>query len=175
MARRSSLVSGIVLLACACRTQDQPGVVMSENCTIEAKREILRIIDDYPNALERGDPRLWESLFWLDDPDFTVIENDKPHRMGREYIDFITGLIRERGKQPPGPRWYQTEVHFLSPGTAYTTSLRDEVFPDGITRTSRITLVFKKKAGQWRIIHGHFSVVPEQGTSRRRNAGRSCP
>ena len=124
-------------------------------------KAILDVIDNYPRAFELGDPELWESLFWLDDPDFSVIENDKPHLMGREYIDFITGLIRQRGKQPAGPKWYKTQVHALSDGLAYTTSLRDETFRNGITKTSRITLLFRKKEGEWRIIHSHFSIVPE--------------
>lgn len=134
---------------------------MDDEASQESERAILATIDNYPRAFELGDPTLWEGLFWLADPQFTVIENDKPHLMGREYIDFITGLIRERGKQPPMPRWYKTNVRVLAPEIAYTTSLRDEVFPGEIEKTSRITLVFKKKNDQWRIIHAHFSIVPE--------------
>ncbi|HIJ66419.1 MAG TPA: SnoaL-like domain-containing protein [Candidatus Hydrogenedentes bacterium] len=121
---------------------------------------ILDVIDSYPRAFEFGDPSLWESLFWLEDPQFTVIENDRPHLMGREYVDFITGLIRQRGPQPSLPRWYNTEVHLISPDIAYATSLRDEVFPGGLEKTSRITLVLKKRGERWKILHAHFSLVP---------------
>lgn len=153
----------VALLLTGCVSVGRKGEQdMETKASPGAEKAILAVIDNYVRAGELGDPGLWESLFWLDDPDFTVIENDRPHLMGREYIDFITGLIRERGKGSAGPKWYKTNVNILSPDIAYTTSLRDEVFPSGIEKASRITLVFKKKEGQWRIIHGHFSVVPDE-------------
>lgn len=126
-----------------------------------AELQIRKTIDNYTAAIERGDPELWESLFWLDDPALSVLENDRPHLLGRKYIDFLTGLIRKQGPHPSNQKWYETQVYFLSANVAYTTSLRDEIFAGGVTKTSRITLVFKKKEDQWRIIHGHFSIVPE--------------
>jgi hypothetical protein len=58
-------------------------------------------------------------------------------------------------------RFYDTQVHLLSPEVAYSVSLRDQE-EDGEIKTSRVTLVFLKKGNEWRIIHGHFSYVPGQ-------------
>ena len=134
---------------------------MDPAATSNDEQQIRKAIDNYVVAMERGDPQLWESLFWLDDPALSIVENDRPHLLGREYVDFLTGLIGKRGPHPSGQKWYETRVHFLSTSIAYTTSLRDETFSGGIVKTSRVTLVFKKKDDQWRIIHGHFSFVPE--------------
>ena len=120
--------------------------------------KVLGIIDSYTKALETGDAELWESLYWLDDPGFSEIKNDKPHPLDRRYIEQIAAWLRKNGPSKPNQRWYDTRVFFLSPDVAYSISLRDE-FNTGIT--SRVTLVYLRKAGQWRIIHGHFSDVPK--------------
>lgn len=126
--------------------------------TSQEQASVLRIIDSYTQALDAGDADLWESLYWLDDGNFSEIENDKPHVLDRSYIESISTALRRRGPVEPNQRWYDTKVHFLTPKVAYTTSLRDEL---NTSTTSRVTLVLVKKGGQWRIIHGHFSDVPE--------------
>jgi len=83
----------LLLAGCVSTVARQGEKDMETKASPGAEKAILAVIDNYVRAGELGDPGLWESLFWLDDPDFTVIENDKPHLMGREYIDFITGLI----------------------------------------------------------------------------------
>jgi len=123
----------------------------------EAK--VQKVLDSYAVALERGDAELWESLFWLDDPNFTAIENDRPHVLDRKYIEWIAALLRQRGPRPGNQRWYDTRVFLLTPEVACTVSLREEL---DVKKTSRVTLVFQKKGDQWRIVHGHFSCVPEQ-------------
>lgn len=57
-------------------------------------------------------------------------------------------------------KFYDTEVHMLSPEVAYSASLRDQD-EDGEVKTSRVTLVFFKKGDEWKIIHGRFSYVPQ--------------
>ena len=120
--------------------------------------KILSIVDSYTEALDNGDSGIWESLYWLDDERFTEIENDKPYVLGRQYIEQISALLRQRGSAEPNQRWYDTKVYFLSSDVAYSTSLRDEI---NTSTTSRVTLVYLKKGNEWRIIHGHFSNVPE--------------
>jgi uncharacterized protein (TIGR02246 family) len=124
----------------------------------EEEEKILRIIESYPLALEQGDAGLWESLFWLEDPDFSCIENDRSHVMGAEYIRDIGESLGQRGKAERNQRWYNNKVYFLAPDVAYSISLRDEL---NTKKASRVTLVYRKKDGQWRIIHCHFSFVPE--------------
>jgi len=56
-------------------------------------------------------------------------------------------------------RFHDTQVHLLSPEVAYTVSLREEEI-GGERSESRVTLIFLKKEGEWKIIHGHFSRLP---------------
>lgn len=124
----------------------------------DAQAQILSIISSYTKASEDGDATLWEGLFWLDDPNFSEIENDKSHALDRRYIEGISAALRKRGPGKPNQRWYDTKVYVLSPTIAYSVSLRDEI---NTATTSRVTLVCQRKGDQWRIIHGHFSNVPE--------------
>ena len=52
----------------------------------------------------------------------------------------------------------QHPVHFLSAEAVYSASLREEEI-EGERTTSKVTLIFLKKDGEWRIVHGHFSRV----------------
>jgi len=126
----------------------------------EEKREILGIIDEYAQAFEAADADRMASLFWVDDPRFCEVENHIAEPFGRERFLWIMDWIRKN--QPPGwkMRFYDTQVHFFSPEVAYSVSLREEEI-EGERTKSRVTLVFLKKDGEWRIIHGHFSRVPE--------------
>ena len=119
---------------------------------------VRRVVEDYPRAIASGDVKLWESLFWLDDPNFSIIENDRPHLLGSEYIEFISGLLRKRGEQPSNQRWYDTKIFILGADSAYSASLREEL---NVKKTSRVTFILQKRKGEWRIIHAHFSYVPE--------------
>ena len=55
-----------------------------------------------------------------------------------------------RKNQPLGwkMRFYDTQVHFLSPEGAYTVSLGEEEI-EGERTESRVTLFFLKKEGEW--------------------------
>lgn len=121
------------------------------------EKSIRSVIDSYTKALDTGDAALWESLYWLDGDNFSEIENDKPYVLDRRYIEQISAALRRRGESKPNQRWYDTKVHMLSPDTAYSVSLRDEI---NTATTSRVTLVYQKKGAEWRIIHAHFSNVP---------------
>jgi uncharacterized protein (TIGR02246 family) len=120
---------------------------------------ILRIIDDYPRAIAEGDADLFASLFWLDDPNLTIIENDRGMPMGREYIDTLVRMVRDRGRQPDNQVWHDTRCFSIAPDVAYTVSLREE---RNTSQLSRVTLVLVRKSGGWRILHAHFSVMPER-------------
>ncbi len=120
-------------------------------------QKIYRVIQSYPEALAKCDVTSWESLFWLDDPCFTEIENDKPTFLNKQYIEMISDFLRKNTPSPPNQKWYDTQVFLLTPDVAYSISLRDEI---NTHQTSRVTLIFKKKSDEWRIIHGHFSNVP---------------
>ena len=57
-------------------------------------------------------------------------------------------------------RFYDIKVYMLSPEIAYSVLLRDQD-ENGVTKTSRVTLIFLKKDNKWKIIHGHFSYMPK--------------
>jgi ketosteroid isomerase-like protein len=126
--------------------------------TADEKAKILKIVDSYTKALDSGDAALWEGLYWLDDKNFSEIENDKPYALDRRYIEQISAGLRRQGPGKPNQRWHDTKVYVLSPDIAYSVSLRDEI---NTSTTSRVTLVYQKKRDEWRIIHGHFSDVPK--------------
>ena len=71
-------------------------------------------------------------------------------------MDWMTKYQRPGWKM----RFYDTKVHMLSPEVAYSVSLRDQD-EDGEVKASRVTLILLKKGNKWKIIHGHFSYVPE--------------
>lgn len=121
-------------------------------------QKIQQIIDQYA-AMGHGDPERFRALFWIDDPNLTNVENDRPYLLGPEYVEFLADLVRkEGGSGPVGQRFHDTKIYFLTPDVAYSVSLRDEL---NIAKTSRVSFVYQKKQGEWRIIHGHFSYVPE--------------
>ncbi|MCC7204042.1 MAG: nuclear transport factor 2 family protein [Phycisphaeraceae bacterium] len=133
----------------------------AERTTMDVQAEsqkIQQIIDQYA-VMGGGDPERFRALFWIDDPNLTNVENDRPYLLGPEYVEFLADLVRkEGGGGPVGQRFYDTKIYFLTPDVAYSVSLRDEL---NIAKTSRVTFVCQKKHGEWRIIHGHFSYVPE--------------
>ena len=143
-----------LLLVSGCQQEERTGEM---NANAEEK-EILKIIDLYVQAVNDANVDLLESLFWKDDPHFTEVENDRAFPFGGEHFSEICQWIRQHGKPAKSQRFYDTQVHILTPETAYTVSLRDEL---NNNKTSRVSLLYLKKGDQWKIIHGHFSYVPE--------------
>lgn len=125
----------------------------------EIEKKILGIIDKYVRAFEMADADLMQSLFWVDDPRFIEVENHISEPFGRDRFLWIMDWMRKNQKPGWKMKFYETKVKILSPELAYTVSLRDQ--EDGETRTSRVTFIFLKKENKWKIIHGHFSFVPE--------------
>ncbi len=121
--------------------------------------DLGEVIRAYERAFEAADADSLASLFWVDDPRFVEVENHVLEPFGRERFLWIIDWIREN--QPPGwkMKFYDTQVHLLSPEVAYSVSLREEEI-EGERTVSRVTLIFLKKGEEWRIIHGHFSRVP---------------
>ncbi len=99
-----------------------------------------------------------EALFWIDDPRFTEVEDNIPDPFGATTFRDIGRWIRENAKPGEKQRFHDTRFHFLGPDVAYMIGLQDLLLTE---TTSRVTLVFLRNRGEWRIIHGHFSNVPE--------------
>lgn len=121
------------------------------------EEQILNIIQSY-ETLAGGDAGRFRSLFWSDDPNFTILENDRSGILGAEYIEHLCGIIKARGASH-NQRIHNIRVFFPSDDFAYAIFLRDEM---NIKATSRVTFVFQRKNDEWRILHSHFSYVPEE-------------
>jgi len=124
------------------------------------KAKIMKIIDKYVQAFENADADLMQSLFWFDDERFIEIENHIPEPFGKERFLWIMDWIRKNQKPGWKMKFYDIKIYFLSPDVAYSVSIR-ETEEDGEITKSRVTLIFLKKDNEWKIIHGHFSYVPE--------------
>ncbi|NIQ05994.1 MAG: nuclear transport factor 2 family protein [Candidatus Korarchaeota archaeon] len=124
------------------------------------KQKIREIIALYEKAFVNADADLMERLFWVGDPRFTEVESHIPKPFSKERFLWIMDWIRHN--QAPGGRmhFYETRIHFLSPTVAYSISLRDTE-EKGELHTSRVTLIYLKQKGSWKIIHGHFSFLPK--------------
>ena len=146
------LVAGLLFLA-ACSTD-----TTWEDGGNEAA--IRALVDSYAEAVNSADATELESLFWLDDPRFSEVENDRPLPLGSEEFLAISEWIREHGEPGLKQRFYETDVRLLSSEVAYSVSMRDE-YVRGDTLRSRVTLIYLKRDADWRIIHGHFSYVPQ--------------
>jgi hypothetical protein len=152
---RLVLVAVVASLATGCDSTGRSSGMTPE----QDKEQILGLLDTYVKAVDTADTELLESLFWLEDPCFCEVENDQPMPFGKERFVEIGEWVRQHGKPGDNPqRFRDTQVHVLGPDVAYTVSLRNEL---NTNRTSRVTLIFLKKNAEGRIIHGHFSHVPE--------------
>jgi ketosteroid isomerase-like protein len=88
------------------------------------------------------------------------VENHIPIPFGRDRFLYIMDWIRKHQKPGWNMEFMNTKIFILSPTVAYSVSLRKETI-DGEDSISRVTLIYLKKDGIWKIIHGHFSYVPE--------------
>lgn len=119
---------------------------------------ILALIDNYVAAVNDADADGLNKLFWYEDPRFSEVENHIPTPFGKEVFLDISDWIRRNAKPGEKQRFYATSVYFLSEKVAYSVSLREEI---ETRKISRVTLIFLENEGRWKIIHGHFSYVPE--------------
>lgn len=147
----------ISLLLLGCQSSLTTTGAQNMDTSDKDRQRILQIIDEYAH-MGHGNAERFASLFWLDDPNLSNVENDRPGLLGPEYIRFLVGLVREGGERPVNQRFWDTHVYLLTPDVAYSVSMREEL---NVKKTSRVTFVYQKKHGEWRIIHGHFSYVPE--------------
>ena len=119
---------------------------------------ILTLIGTYAQAVNSADADLFENLFWHDDPRFCEVEVGRPWMSSRADLAELSEWIRQHGRPGNHQRFHDTAVHLLTPDVAYSVSLCDEFNP---RKTSRVTLIYLRRGDEWRIIHGHFSPMPE--------------
>ncbi len=124
------------------------------------ENEVVQVVKNYEKAVNTADPTLWLSIWDLDYEGLTILENDKSQMLGRKYVEQIAeGLKRKRpGKSQT---WHTNRVFLLGSDLAYIVSLRTEHNMPEAQQESRITLVVRRGAGGWKIIHCHFAFIPK--------------
>lgn len=127
-------------------------------------RRILAAMNTYVHAFETADAKLMQSLHWVDDPNFTEIEDIISEPFGRDKFLSIIDWTKSGGRSARKMKFYNIKVNVLSPEIAYITAYQEiRSLKEDEASTSRVSLVFLKKANEWKIIHGHFSSIPRQG------------
>ena len=126
----------------------------------DVTQEVLRVISHYETAVNQADSALWLSLWDLQDKDLTILENDKPHMLGRRYVEQLADMLKTAR---PGRHqtWYTNRVYLLGRDLAYTVSLRTEHNLPDAQKESRVTLLLRRRKEGWKIVHCHFSFVPQ--------------
>lgn len=121
--------------------------------------EVLRVVANYEKAINQPDPVLWLSIWDLQYHELTIIENDKPQTLGREYVEQIADWMKT-ARPEKRQTWHTNRVYMLSPDLAYVVSLRTEHHMPESQKESRVTLLVRKNETGWKIVHCHFSFVP---------------
>ena len=122
------------------------------------EQAIVEIISSYTSAVNNADADQLDDLFWHADSRFSEVEKHIAEPFGQEVFLDLGNWIRRNAKPGLKQRFYKTTIHLLSDCIAYSVSLREDHESSDI---SRVTLIYMKQEGEWKIIHGHFSRVPE--------------
>lgn len=138
-------------------------VVLSHACyggAANMNDEVLQVIRNYENSVNKPDSKLWLSIWNLEYEDLTILENDQPRKLGKGYVEHIAGWMKTA---EPAKRqtWHTNQAIALGSDLAYTVSLRTEHDKPPGQKESRISMVLRKTGGDWKIIHCHFSFVPK--------------
>jgi len=131
----------------------------SHGGNVEMEEEVLQVIRNYESSINDANSVLWRSIWDLDYADLTILENDKPYRLGKPYVEQIA-LWMKTAKPEKRQTWHTNQVISLGSNLAYTLSLRTEHNMPDAQKESRISMVVRKSDDVWKIIHCHFSFVP---------------
>ena len=124
------------------------------------EKQLLQVIDLLEESANKADPSIAERCILIDDERFSEIEDFIPEPFGADTLREIHDWVRENGKPGDNVRFTRRRVYLLSPTTAYATSIQELNFEK--PSKSRVTFVFVKADGQWRVIHGHYSTMPKK-------------
>ncbi|MCV2489030.1 SgcJ/EcaC family oxidoreductase [Geodermatophilus sp. YIM 151500] len=114
------------------------------------------------DAFHSGDPGPWREL-WGDTEPVTLYAPGRPPAVGREQV--VTTFARAAARLSRGSD-ARVEVHHVEVGgdLAVLAGLEHSVFSaaDGPRRpqTLRVTLVYRREDGVWRLVHRHADAVP---------------
>jgi len=122
--------------------------------------DVLLVVRNYEESVNNPNSTLWLSIWDLQYDDLTILENDKPHTLGRKYVEHIAEWMKTARPQKR-QTWHTNCVFMLRPDLAYVVCLRTEHNMPEEQRESRISLLVRRSGSGWKIIHCHFSFVPK--------------
>jgi len=128
----------------------------------EENLKIHAVMATYVHAFEMADADLMRSLHWIDDPNFAEIEDTINEPFGHDKFLAFTDWTKRHRKPRRKMKFYDVKVNMLGPEIAYIIACQEiSSSREKKVDISRVTLIFLKKADEWKIIHGHFSSMPK--------------
>ena len=124
--------------------------------------EIRGLLEAYKKGIDNADASALEALHWADEPEFRLIEDFIAKPFGAETFREIGDWIRENAD--PGylaVEFRELELFQLCENVVYVVGIVQQSCDEGPAEV-RMTLIFLRREGQWRIIHGHWSDIPEE-------------
>ena len=117
--------------------------------------DIKKVLDDQVTAWNKGDLSGFMKGYW-ESKDLTFVSGKDVTRGWQETLDRYKKRYQADGKEMGKLTFSDLEVRGLAPGVALVTG-KWELTLTKETVGGRYTLVFKKTADGWRIIHDHTS------------------
>ena len=117
--------------------------------------DIQKVLDDQVAAWNKGDLPGFMLGYW-NSKDLTFVSGKDATRGWQETLDRYKKRYQAEGKEMGKLAFSDLEVRELAPGVALVTG-RWQLTLSKETVGGRYTLIFKKLADGWRIIHDHTS------------------
>jgi ketosteroid isomerase-like protein len=128
----------------------------------EEKRRVVSLVRAVPKAIDAKDKKKILKIYDSHDPRFCTFE-DTPDFVGRvdgpKFREFIEGLGKLESSSITRK---DIRVDFVSRKIAIVTGMDDWQSKQAGKETkgvSRFTIVFRKKKGEWKVIHEHFTKI----------------
>jgi ketosteroid isomerase-like protein len=128
----------------------------------EERKRIVSLVRRVPKAIDAKDKKKILEIYDSHDPNFCTFE-DTPDFLGRvdgaKFREFVDGLSNLESSSISRR---DIRVDLVSRNIAIVTGIDDwQSKMDGkVTKgISRFTIVFRKKKGDWKVIHEHFTKI----------------
>ncbi len=128
----------------------------------EEKRRVVSLVKAVPKAIDTKDKEKILKIYDTYDPMFCSFE-DTPDFLGRVDGPKFREFIDELGKlESSSIARKDIRVDFIARNVAVATGIDDweSRISGKVTRgVSRFSIVFRKKSGEWKVIHEHFTKI----------------
>ncbi len=135
---------------------------MPEGWEDEERRKVVSLVRAVPKAIDAKDKKKILEIYDSHDPRFCTFE-DTPEFLGRvdggKFRRFIDGLSKLESSSITRKN---LRVDFVSRNIALVTGMDDwqsRMNGKETKGVSRFTIVFRKKDGNWKVIHEHFTKI----------------